>query len=206
VQLRFFFFSGSFSFSLPNERCVTLSNEGYEWDKALHSAMKAMNGTKLVLHFGQHIFVLGHWTCGCIFGSCYLIVFTRVCPFISSHADVDQVILGSDFLEFEHDPVFHSLHAERGGVEERVNISLAKIAFVKKKPSKTGGNAGIFGMSSSFKKAAKLEDYVWHDGSLILLAPLSSFLPRFFGASTVSQKNSYILSWRPILLHFIRWM
>jgi len=118
-------------------------------------------------------------------------VFTRVsiksfCPFTSSHADVDQVILGSNFLEFEHDPIFHSLHAERGGVEERVNISLAKIAFVKKKPSKTGANAGFVGMSSSFQKAAKLEDYVWHDGFLILLAPLSSFLPRFLGASTVS--------------------
>jgi len=27
---------------------------------------------------------------------------------LSYNADVDQVIFGSDFLEFEHDPVFHS--------------------------------------------------------------------------------------------------
>ena len=172
-------------------RSVTLSNEGYEWDKAgvaFWSAYFHFGPLDLWMYFWFVLSDCVHSQSPCHrlsfhFISCKCLLFPRL---LLVHADVDQVIFGSDFLEFEHDPVFHSLHAERGGVEERVNICLAKIAFVKRKPGQTAANAGIFGMSSSFKKAAKLEDYVWHDGSLVLLAPLSSLLPRFFGASTVS--------------------
>ena len=91
--------------------------------------------------------------------------------------DVDQV-LASEVQENDDDMTEHAIAR---GVEERVNISLSQIAFVKRKEKsaedaaavlgiRASGGLGFFGKKKGAAAALGFNDYVWHDGTSLSLS------------------------------------
>jgi hypothetical protein len=80
------------------------------------------------------------------------------------------VLLGSGLLvNSEDSAALAGLHAVPGGVEEQVNISLAKIALVKRKANPSWQSKLMQSVAATEKKAgakSAWKNYVWHDGSL----------------------------------------
>ena len=86
------------------------------------------------------------------------------------------MLLGSGLLvNSEDSAALAGLHAVPGGVEEQVNISLAKIALVKRKTKPSWQSKLMQRVAASEKNEKKacaesaMENYVWHDGSLSVL-------------------------------------
>lgn len=89
--------------------------------------------------------------------------------------DVDQVLLASEMQESDDE---WTEHAVARGVEERINISLSQIAFVKRKQKSADdaaalimkGGSGVFGKKKGAAAALGFDDYVWHDGTPLNLS------------------------------------
>ena len=83
---------------------------------------------------------------------------------------MDEILLGSE-IEGSDVPTEQTW---RGGVEEKVNIALAKIAMVrmKEKEAPSTAPAGLFlRKKKSHEKDAYVGDYEWHDGYFISAPP-----------------------------------
>ena len=84
------------------------------------------------------------------------------------------MLLGSEFQEADLDVL--SEHATPGGVEEQVNIALAKAALVRRKERKVENNTALMAAFASKDRRARsfkikmaptvqeFDEFVWHDG------------------------------------------